>query len=637
MPELTDLAHFHFLRPLWLLALLILPLILLAARRITYQNSSWTQAIDTHLLKYLLQDRPTKRSRLPLWLLITAFAVAIIAQAGPTWEKIHQPVHKNEDALVIVMDLSLSMEATDIKPSRLVRARHKLLDILSSRTQGQTALIVFAGQAHIVSPLTDDTDTIAAMVPALSPLIMPALGSRLDAGIELAHALMKNAGVARGRILIISDGIEAGDVEPLAKLMNSSAHEFAMLTTGTEEGGPIPLPDRGFLKQQNQIVIVKTEQEFLTRLARETGMGLKSMQPDDSDFHALLDEPILNFDKKTRTLEREFDQWQEQGPWLLLLLTPLAALGFRRGWLLGVIMIMLVQPGKSWAYGWDDLWQKRDQQGQEAFNAGEHEKASQLFKDPLWKGSAHYRAGNYPAAAEDFAAVESAQGHYNRGNALAKAGQLDEAIKAYQQALEMDETLEDARSNKELVEQLKKQQEQQKEQEQEQQNQNEDSQNNSDNQQQDDSQQKQGSQQSDDPAQNKSQQEPSQQDSSQGQQNGDQEDPPSAQPESGPSQRDQKPENEQSQQDADKPQPDNNPAKQQAEEKAGQNEQAPSAASQQANSDTEQSEEDQAMEQWLRRIPDDPGGLLRRKFDYQYRQRRMENQFLPPNEDETLW
>lgn len=634
MPELTGLTNFHFLRPLWLLALLFLPLMLLAARRITYQNSSWAQAIDTHLLKYLLQDRPAKRSRLPLWLLITAFAVGIIAQAGPAWEKTHQPVHTNEDALVIVMDLSLSMEATDVKPSRLVRARHKLLDILSSRTQGQTALIVFAGQAHIVSPLTEDTDTIAAMVPALSPLIMPALGSRLDAGIELAHALMKNAGIARGRILIISDGIEAGDVEPLAKLMNNSAHAFVMLTTGTEGGGPIPLPDSGFLKQENQIVIVKTEQEFLTRLAGKTGMGLKNMRPDDSDFHALLDEPILNLDKKTRTLEREFDQWQEQGPWLLLLLTPLVALGFRRGWLLGVVMIMLVQPGQSWAFGWDELWQKRDQQGQEAFSAGEHEKASQLFKDPLWKGSAQYRAGNYPAAAEAFGSVESAQGHYNRGNALAKAGQLDAAIQAYQQALEMDETLEDARSNKELVEQLKQQQEQQ----QKQQNQNDESQENSDDQQQDDSQQKQDPQQSDDSAQNKSQQESSQQDSSQGQQSNDQDDSSSAQPESGQGQPNQKPENEQNRQDADKPQPDNAPAgQQQAEEKSDQREQDSSDASQQANSPAEQSEEDQAMEQWLRRIPDDPGGLLLRKFDYQYRQRRMDNQFLPPNEDETLW
>ncbi len=638
MPELAGWTDFHFLRPLWLLALLLLPLIMLVAQRITCQTSAWAQAIDSHLLKYLLQDKPTGHSRLPLYLLITVLGVGILAQAGPTWKKVSRPVHKSEDALVIVMDLSLSMQVADIKPSRLVRARHKLLDILSGRRDGLTALVVFAGDAHIVSPLTDDTDTIAAMIPALSPLIMPALGSRMDTGIELAQTLLKNAGIASGRILIISDGIEFRDVEPLTKIVNSSAHEFLMLTTGTEEGGPIPLSDRGFLKQGGQIVIVKTEQAPFIRLASNTGMGLKIIQPDDSDIHALLDAPILNLEKKTRALEREFDQWQEQGPWLLLLFTPLVALGFRRGWLLGFVMLLLIQPGQSWAFDWDDLWQKRDQQGEAAFNKGEHAKASQLFKDPLWRGSAQYRAGNYQAAVEDFTGIESAAGHYNRANALARVGQLDAAIKAYGQALALDEALEDARFNKKIVEQLK---EKQQNRDNSQQENSEDQ--SSEDQQQDNQQQKQDPQQSADSAQDRSPQDPSQQESSQdnSQNSSPPDQQPSTQQESEQEAQDQQSESEPAQQEkqaAEEPQPEHNATDEQQAEEPAEQQQNQSANAQQRDADeVEQSEQDRATEQWLRRIPDDPGELLRRKFDYQYRQRRIEKQFLPPNEDETLW
>jgi len=616
---MSDLLNqFHFLRPLWLLGTVLLPLLYLLAKRASQHHSSWSQAINPQLLKYLLDDSQQAVKKWPLALFLAALTLCLLALAGPVWKKIPQPVHQSDNALVIVLDQSLSMLATDLKPSRQVTVKHKLTDLLKARQEGQTALLVYAGDAHIVSPLTDDTDTILAMVPALSPVIMPALGSRVATGIELAIRALKDGGINKGRILLVTDGIQTSDINKVREHLQGTGHQLAIMVVGSADGGPIPIPDQGLLRDKGEIVIARTNISHLQKLAQSTGAPITSLSLDDSDLKTLLPNPAFDLNKSTHQVEREMDQWHEEGPWLILLILPFAALAFRRGWLLSLLFVVMIQPESVEAADWSkQLWKTSDQLGSQAFEQKDYASAQQLFESQNWQGSAAYRAGDYQTAAELFAQSDDAAAHYNRGNALAKLGQLDDSIKAYDEALKREPDFVDAKSNRALIEELAKQQQSQSSEDSSDDNQNADQ-----NQQSSENQQGQQSQ--------------SDNQSSENQQSQDQ-----------PSQS-----NEKSQQQNTVNEPVEQTAKQDnaAEEKEQQaQQQNPSDEESDENTEAQQEpqtvnevqqlseEEQQAMEQWLRRIPDDPSALLKRKFNYQYQQNRKNNQFIPQQENEAIW
>ncbi|MEN8261658.1 MAG: VWA domain-containing protein, partial [Pseudomonadota bacterium] len=171
------MAEFHFLRPLWFLAILPLVLLLWFLWRRNRRAGQWATVCDARLLPHILIQRNGRRSPWPLTLFATGGVLAVTALAGPAWEQLPTPVFRTESYLVIALDLSRSMDAADIKPSRLIRARYKLADILELRTEGQTALIVYAAVAFTVPPLTDDTATIASQLPALTTGLVPVQGS----------------------------------------------------------------------------------------------------------------------------------------------------------------------------------------------------------------------------------------------------------------------------------------------------------------------------------------------------------------------------------------------------------------------------------------------------------------------------
>jgi len=611
----TLISQFHFLRPLWLLILLLLPVLYFVAQRSTKNSSSWAQAINPQLLKYLLDDHNERAKKWPLVIFISACVLCLLALAGPAWKKMPQPVHQPDDGLVIVLDLSLTMQATDLKPSRLVATRHKLTDILRLRQQGQTALVVYAGDAHIVSPLTDDTKTIIAMVPALSPLIMPALGSRVSTGIELAKQALKDGGINKGRLLLITDGIKNKDIESIRAQIKDTRHQLSILVVGTSDGGPIPIPEQGFLRDKGEIVIAQTDMTQLQKLAQITAAPIAQLSLDDSDINTLLPNKSFDLNKSTHQVEREMDQWREEGPWLILLILPFAALAFRRGWLLSLMFVVMIQPERVEAADWSDqLWQTADQQGAKAFSDKDYQAASSLFESPEWQGSAAYKAGDFEAAVKHFSQSDDADAHYNRGNALAKMGQLDESLKAYDEALKRNPNLADAKANKKLIEEMAQQQQ-------------------SDSQSSDDK--------SDQNSDRNQQQQSQDQQSSESQQGEDQ------QSQSQNQDQDQNPDGKQSdaeqQKDSDQTEAEQEikqAAKEEAESKQAENEEKPTDNNnQQSISEAQQlsEEEQQAMEQWLRRIPDDPGMLLKRKFNYQYQQNKQNNQYVPQQENEAIW
>ena len=593
-----NLSEFHLLRPYWLLA--IIPLIVLLGLMLKnkLRQGNWANVCDIELLPYILQEKAVKQSHRSIWLVAITGFLTIFALAGPTWERLPTPVFRNASALVIVLDLSRSMDAADIKPSRLIRARYKIADILSRRKDGQTALIVYAGDAFTVTPLTDDTKTINSQLSALTTSIMPSQGSNTSLALAKAVELFKQSGLQKGKILLVTDAVNAD--KTLKTIKSLDAYELLILGVGTAAGAPINVQGGGFLKDnQGNIVVPKLNRNSLNKLAKAGGGIYQNITTDDHDIESILSFVDQQPEQSTNSQDNELfiDNWEERGPWLLFLIMPLAALAFRRGVICVSLLLLLPIPKNSYALEWGDLWNSADQQGQKAFQQQQYQQAAEQFNSPQWKAAAQYKAGQYQQALDTLQNLEDSDTWYNKGNAHAQLSQLQEALEAYNKTLELDPDNEDARHNKELIEkELQKQQEQQQ------------GQDNNKNQPQNDEQS--GEQQDGENSEQAENQQQNETDSK-----GDSETSEPAANEPGEQQEEQQSEAEQQ-------------SAQQSEKQENEKteEQAETAQATQETAQTDQ-ETQQANEQWLKRIPDDPAGLLRRKFKYQYsRQQRKSNQ-----------
>ncbi|MDE1463400.1 VWA domain-containing protein [Spartinivicinus poritis] len=644
---MMELADFHFIRPFWLL--LLVPGCLLVWGLWYYQPKQglWEQVIPAHLLKHLMTESGAAMKRWPLALLLLAWLLATLALAGPSWQKVTLPVQKSAQPLVIVLDMSLSLYADDLKPNRLTRAKRKLRDLLKQRQEGLTGLVAYAGEAYTIAPLTDDGQTIANLVKALSPEIMPVTGSRADRGISQALELLNNSEAGSGDILLMTDGLEKETLQTIQQQLKNAPYQLSILGIGTKEGAPIRVNNTLLKDQRGAIVIAKLNRNQLADLAQQFGGRYSDITLTDKDIERLLPETDNLAD--TMEVEQTFDEWHDQGYWLLLLLVPLALIGFRRGWLMAVLLVPLALPEPASAGWWQDLWQTRDQQGAKALANGDTASAAELFTNPGWKGTSQFQSQQYEQAAQSFAQTGGAEGFYNQGNALAYAGKIDEAISAYEQALKLNPDFEKAQQNKKILEDLKKQQQQQQNQQQSNQNQNNQDQNNQgqssqDNQQQENNQQQNSAQNNNQQGEN--QQDQSQSDSQQGQPSSDQQNQ-QAQQNSQATQGGQQDQDDQvtesssqkteqavekDAQDQDKPSSEASQLSQQSADEAEQQD-TQQQAQQLVDSDAN-SLEKQQVEGWLRRIPDDPSGLLRRKLLYQQRLKQFQQQ---QSDSEIKW
>ncbi|MCB1776755.1 MAG: tetratricopeptide repeat protein [Candidatus Competibacteraceae bacterium] len=480
----------------------------------------------------------------------------------------------------------------------------------------------------------------------------------------MADDLLSQAGIqGSGEIILVTDGYDdpAAVLDTVATL-RAHGRRVSVLAVGTSEGAPIPSPEGGFLKDASgAIVIPRLDLATLTTLARQGGGRFARLSIDDRDI-----ETLLFAQERPRKIrqepshQRSTDRWREEGPWLVLLLLPLAALAFRRGWLMVIMLGILVTPHPAAAFGWKDLWARPDQQGIQALQAGDAQQAAKLLQDPAWKGSAQYRAGDYAKALENFGKQDTADSFYNRGNVLAHLGRLQEAIDAYEQALQQNPDQADAQHNKALVEKLLEQQQKNAQ--------------NSQNQHGDQNSPAQQDQKSSNPPDSQS---PSGQNDTQKDQQKSQGNPQSAAGQEN-AQHDQQnaKEDAQSATGQENAKHDQQSAKENAQSTAGQenaqhdqqngrgNPQSPDSKSSIARAEqkktdenkeaqqntlassaaeapqdsspeasaapsaarTQPSENEQALNQWLRRIPDDPSGLLRRKFWLEHLRRQQQAQ-----------
>jgi len=551
-------------------------------RHLAKKQSSWQKVISPHLLKFLMVSGEKQKSHVSFWLTGIIAVLIIFAISGPSFRQISVPVFQTESARVILLDLSLSMDATDVKPARIDRAKHKIMDLLDKNKEGTIGLVVYAGDAFIISPLTSDANTIASMIPTLSTGIMPVLGSRPDIAINKAISLLENASQTKGQIIWITDGIDSEYHDEIIDSVKRGNHLLSILAIGTEQGAPIPLPDNsGFLKDSTgNIILPKLESKNLKEVAVATNGQYVELSASSDDIDFLLSTLAKDSSEESSESDERINRWIDDGYWISWLVLVLMFVKlFRRtdaqlmsnaSLIFAFIVIASLSPQQAQASGlnnfWNDLWSTRDQQASKAFNKEDYKRATELFENEQWQGASSYKQDDFTTAVQQFSKFDDTESIYNKANSLAKSQQFEQAIENYNQVLEREPDHEDAIFNKKIVEDLLKQQQEQQKQDQENQ----------------DQQDQENEEQQDSESDSESKQEQESEENSEEQKNSEQQEQQSKEE-----------------------------SEQEAQEKQAQLEE----------DQRDKSEKDQALEHWLEKIPDDPGGLLRRKMYREYQRR----------------
>ncbi|MBH3458859.1 MULTISPECIES: tetratricopeptide repeat protein [Pseudomonas] len=448
----------QWLRPLWLLVVPLLGWLLFKLWHRRKRAGRWQMILPPQFHAVLLGGGNGSTSKLPWIALGLAWLLVLLALLGPSWQRLEETRQRPADPLVILLELTPQMLAEDSPPNRLEQARRKVLDLLEHRRDSQTALIVYAGSAHTLVPLSDDLGTTRNLLEAVDPSIMPQPGHRADLAVQKGLALLAQSGLGQGRVLLIGSSLSQQERQGIVQALGRQGPSLLMLGVGTAEGAPVRQASGEYLKDdQGAILVPRLDSAELKRFIVGTGGRYRHARIDDLDLRGLglFDSPrALRNDGQTLQL----DSWADQGYWLLLPLLLLAACAGRRGWLF-CLPLLLALPQPSQAFEFQDLWRRPDQQGQHLLQHQRPAEAAQRFEDPQWRGMALYQAGDYTGAAQAFAQGNSAAAHYNRGNALARAGELDAALDAYEQALERQPDLQPALDNQALVQQLLQQRE----------------------------------------------------------------------------------------------------------------------------------------------------------------------------------
>lgn len=454
LPELGALEHFHFLRPAWALAIIPALIItwVLSQRQIT--KDMFGGIIAPHLLEHLRLQRFESRWLNPRNVTRVISILLIVLLMGPTWRQQPSPLSQDEAALVILLDISTSMQQTDVQPSRLQRAKQKISDLLALRPDKKAALIVYAGSAHTVLSLTADQEILKQYLAAITPAIMPRAGKFPEYSLPLLDEILRESH-APATVVLFADGLGAGSAAAFGSYFDKTAQQLLIVGVGTEREaqGLAPL-----------------ERRALEDLAAATGGRYTDLTVDDSDVRRL----NRRIDSHFVVLEDSALPWLDSGYALVFPVMLLFLLWFRRGWTLTWLwllapLLLLGNPGpiqaqdkvseaaaKHWsATRWfADLWLTPDQQGRLLMQWQDYRSAASRFADPMWKGLAYYYAEDFMLAAEYFSRSDSDDALFNEANARAHARDYVRAAARYDRLLDRNPEYPGARQNRQRVQAL---------------------------------------------------------------------------------------------------------------------------------------------------------------------------------------
>lgn len=446
----------HFLRPEWAVAVIVFALVPVMVRFARSGAGAWRKVCDAPLLNALLVKSKARSLFPQLFLLSVCWALAIFALCGPALEKLPQPTFKKGADVVYLLDISPLMGARDLKPSRMERAVFKLYDLLKRDAGSQSALILYAQTPFIAVPLTPDVKMIENVLPTVQAGLMGGTVPNLAAALDEAGDLLRQAKAVNGRAVVLGAFGDAKAVKA-AEALKKEGYAVSILGVGTQDGAPVQLADGNFATVNGQAVLSTLPEKELRRIAHAGGGVYRTISLDESDIDALTaaetDGASDLSDGKIKA-----DAWKDLGVYVTTLILPFMAFGFRRGWL-GVLMLSLL-PANAFA-GWSDFWQREDYKAAVRMTQGQKPESADVFSDDAWKGAAQYKLGDYQASADSFAQSGGTEELYNYGNALAHAGKIQDAIKAYDTVLKQNPNHADAAFNKKYLEQKQQQNQQQ--------------------------------------------------------------------------------------------------------------------------------------------------------------------------------
>jgi Ca-activated chloride channel family protein len=453
-----NLSDVHFLRPLWLLLALFGAVLPLLWRRGRDLQRRLRGNIAEHLLPHLLITPQDHQRLRPVHLLCALLILGAVAAAGPTWEQDRPDFLENRAPLIVAVDLSPSMDASDVQPTRLEAAKHKLHDLIQRRAGARTALIAYAGSAHLVLPPTDDPALLDTFIQALGSGLIDKPGKDVGAVIDQAKRLL-SAEKTPGSLLLITDGADTAQLDGLDKRVGDSPLQVLVLAVGSEDGGVIhdasgqPRTDangRPALGSFDQVAIKQLAS------ALDAPLGSLTLTDDDLDWIELHAQQHF----QSASAEQRELHWKDAGYWLCWPLLLLALINVRKGWSVNWMPALALAIGLGWpaepahANALADAFFTRDQQGRWAFEHEHLPQAAALFVDPYWKGVAAYHAADYDLALATFARLDTSQAYFYLGNIYVRRFKFDQAIAAYTQALKLQPQFPEATANLALAQAL---------------------------------------------------------------------------------------------------------------------------------------------------------------------------------------
>ena len=420
---------FHFLRPAWLLIIPVVTLLWWLIRRADGARHPDTAGIAPHLRTALTVGHQSRRRFKPVDSIALVLILGALGAARPTWSREPDPFAAQAAPVVVALAVTDSMETKDVPPSRLDRGKQKIRDLLDLRAGASTALVAYAGTAHVVLPMTGDVAIVQPYLEGLSPGIMPRKGNRAADALTVAETLLAGE-TEPGAILFVTGSIDPADVDAL----NASSAPIAVLSMR-----PDGSRDRGLAALSAPVIDVT---------------------PDGADVRRL--DGLLNAAYLRAQLADVDQPWEDRAHWLAWPVMLLLLFWFRRGWAIRwsvLAALALLAPVPARAGNLADAFLTPDQQGQMAFNKHQFARAADLFADPLWRGYAFYRSGQYEDAVIVLDRVETAQAAFIQGMANIKKQSYRDGVRSFETVLARDpdypgaaENLETAKKIVEFVE-----------------------------------------------------------------------------------------------------------------------------------------------------------------------------------------
>lgn len=459
-----DLSAFHFLRPLWLLLLvpgLLLPI--LWARRHDLSRRL-TGVIAPHLITHLVITPEDEHRFCPVHLFAALLVLGGLAVAGPTWEQDRPDFLENRAPLVIALDLSRSMDADDLQPTRLEAAKQKLHDLIHLRGGARTALIAYAGTAHLVMPATEDPALLDTYLQALSTDLISTSGKDVLGVIDEAKRLLGTD--TPGTLLLVTDGADSRQFAAIKQHLDDSDLQVLVMAAGVKNGGVVNGPNGEARTDDNgRPVLARFDSDGLKQLAHaaDAPLGSLSLNNDDLDWIELHAQQHF----QASANDADVLHWKDAGYWLCWPLLLIALLTIRRGWRINWLAGLLLAFGMSGhapdasAGALADAFFTPDQQGRWAFEHQRYAEAAEHFSDPYWKGVAAYEGADFKGALASFAELDTPPAYFYLGNSYVRLSKFPEAIAAYEHALKLQPAFPEATANLALAQALQKDREDQ--------------------------------------------------------------------------------------------------------------------------------------------------------------------------------